>query len=88
MKSSSYILKDVLTLIVLIIIDLVSKYLFFNQRIGAETFLLEPAMNTGISFSMDMSLEIVIVMTLAALCLFGYMYVKELFPKMALVFLF
>lgn len=89
MKSLSlYIfLKDVLTLLLLIVIDLVSKYLFFNQRIWAESFFLEPAMNTGISFSMDMSLEIVIVMTIVALLLFGYMYVRELFPKIAIILL-
>ncbi len=81
------IAQDILTVIVLIWLDLVSKYLFFNQRIWADTFFLEPAMNRGISFSMDMSLSLVIMMTVIALGLFSFMYIKKIFPNIILILL-
>lgn len=44
-------------------------------------------MNRWISFSMNMSLELVIVMTIFALLLFVYMYIKKIFPTIAIILL-
>lgn len=80
--------QDITLFGVLVMIDLWTKYWFFNKQRWADTFFLEPAMNTGISFSMDMSLPLVIIMTVIAIGLFGFMYIKKLFPRLAIIFLF
>ncbi len=81
------VLTDVVYLIVLIIVDLVSKYLFYNQWIGKNSFWLEPAINMGVSFSFNVSYLLVIPLSLFVLVWFFYLYRYKSFPHISTILL-
>lgn len=63
--------------IVLLGSDLLTKYLFFNKRYLEDLFFIEPALNKGISFSLAFPLDMVILLSVVALCMFVVMYIKK-----------
>jgi signal peptidase II len=68
--------------IVLLWLDLYSKHLFYNLGIYKDLALIEPVMNTGISFSLDLSYRIVVPFSLLALWGFIHLYHKRVLPLM------
>ena len=86
-KKNTYYLIDIISIFTFVVIDLITKYVFYNNRLWEEFFLLEPAINRWISFSMNMSWGLIIGMTIVALALFIVMYDKKMFPRMAIILL-
>lgn len=70
-----------LLLIVLLWLDLGTKYLFYDLGIYKDFFLIEPIINMGISFSLDVSYFIVLPFSLLALWWFIYLYYYKSFPS-------
>lgn len=62
-------------------LDLWTKYLFYNLGIYKDSFLIEPIINMGISFSLDVSYFIVLPFSLLALWWFIYLYCYKLLPS-------
>lgn len=86
--SKQKIIRDLLFIFILLWWDLFTKYIFFNQQIWSSFFLIEPAMNNGISFSLAVSSLVVLPMTIVSLLFFSYMYNNKIFPRWSLVLLF
>ncbi len=78
---------DLLLFLVLLSLDLVSKYVFYDQALYQSLYLVEPVMNMGISFSRSVSYNIVIPLSFIALCFFCYYYYKQSFPPMIMILL-
>ena len=72
--TSREVISFILVLSVLLWLDLWTKYLFYNLALYKDAFLIEPVINTGISFSLDVSYLIVLPFSLLALCWFAYLY--------------
>lgn len=66
-----------LILISLIGIDLFSKYLCYDLEWGKQFVLIEPTINMGISFSLQVSYALVIPLSLLALGAFWYLFYKK-----------
>lgn len=64
---------------ILLAIDLVSKYYFFDQEYLSSYALIEPVMNFWISFSWNLSYAIVIPLTFIAIATFIHFYRKAYF---------
>lgn len=77
----------VCTIVLLIALDLLTKYLLYNQAIGSQFALLEPAMNYGISFSIQVPYMIVIPLSIIAVVAFLYLYRYKSFPLWAMILL-
>ena len=78
---------DLLLFLVLLLLDLISKYMFYDQALYQNLYLVEPVMNMGISFSRSVSYNIVIPLSFIALCFFSYYYYKQSFPSIIMVLL-
>ena len=63
--------------IVLIVIDQWTKYLFYDQGIGADFSFLSPLLNTWISRWLDVSYLYVLPITFVALCVFFFLLLKS-----------
>jgi lipoprotein signal peptidase len=63
-----------LILLGLLWLDLWTKYLFYDLAIYKDNFFIEPILNMGISFSLDVSYFIVLPFSLLALWWFIYLY--------------
>lgn len=63
-----------LILLGLLWLDLLTKYLFYDLAIYKDNFFIEPILNMGISFSLDVSYFIVLPFSLLALWWFIYLY--------------
>jgi hypothetical protein len=53
-----------ISIFILVGIDLVSKYFFYNLRIGEQLNIITPALNTGISRSLPLPYIIIILVSL------------------------
>lgn len=72
---------------VLLAIDLVSKYYFFDQEFLSHYALIEPVMNFWISFSWGLSYTFVVPLTFVAIATFIHFYRKEYFSLLITTFL-
>lgn len=68
------------------LVDMVTKYFFYDKKIGAEFGFVEPVFNTGVSWGIALPSVLVLVVTVFALGLFFWMYYKKYFPALVLVF--
>jgi signal peptidase II len=73
--------------IVLLSLDLLSKYFFYNQQWLAEYTLITPYLNTGIARSLPVASWIVFSVTIIAIILLGYWYITEQMAKRIIVIL-
>lgn len=90
MKNRYYNLEYIyilLSLTVLLLLDLWTKYLFYDLGLYRDTFLLEPILNIWISFSWKISYSIVLPFSLIALFWFVYLYYHKSFSKIAIILL-
>ena len=72
---------------ILLMIDQLSKYYFFNHTLWSNLSFLEPILNTWISFSISISYFFVIPMTLIVLLLVVYLYKRGEIPEYAAMLL-
>lgn len=66
----------ILTLI-LVALDLLTKYLFFDLKIAQEFLILEPVFNTGISRGIAANLLLVILISFFGLGIFIWLWTKK-----------
>jgi lipoprotein signal peptidase len=76
-----------LWLMVLLWIDLWTKYLFYNLELYKDSYWIEPAMNLWISFSLQVPYIIVIPVSLIVLWIFFYLYHTKAFSKIVTLLL-
>ena len=67
-------IKTIILVIILLWIDLISKYLFYNQNLLSSLKLISPVLNTGISRSIQANIFIVIIISIIALFAFTYLF--------------
>ena len=68
-----------LVIILLLIVDQHSKYLFYNQEIWISLPFIDPFLNTGISWGIPMPQLLITSISLFCIILFGVLYFKKLF---------
>ncbi len=78
----------IIMVLVLVGIDLLSKYFFFDQGLLSHLSWIQPAMNYGISLSFSLSYRIVIPLSIAALWLFYRLYRRGELSSMVSILLF
>lgn len=66
MKQSKIIKFSIIT-ITLLLIDIISKYIFYDLRIGEYTKFLQPTLNIGIARSIPVPLLITIIISIIVL---------------------
>ncbi len=66
-----------LGIFILIGLDLISKYLFYNLKYLEHTPLILPTLNTGISRSLPVPLMIIITMSIWGIWLFMRLFIKN-----------
>ena len=67
----------ILFCLLLIWIDQLTKYFFYNQEIWSQIFFLEPLLNDGISRWMDMPMIIIFCVSVVCIWLFIYLFHKK-----------
>ncbi len=82
----SYVIWLLLVLL-LLWVDLLTKYLFYNFQRLKDWYFIEPAINIGVSFSLHLSYIIVIPLSLLALVFFFYLYSSKQFSKLVTILL-
>lgn len=65
--------------ILLIGIDQLTKYFFYNQEIWSQLFFLEPLLNDGISRWMSMPMVVIFAVSIICIWLFIYLFHKKYF---------
>ena len=65
--------------LLLIGVDQLTKYLFYNQEIWSQIFFLEPLLNDGISRWMDMPMVVIFAVSIICIWLFVYLFHKKYF---------
>ena len=63
--------------LLLIWIDKLTKYFFYNQGIWSQFFFLEPLLNDGISRWMSMPMAVIFVVSVICIWLFIYLFHKN-----------
>lgn len=68
-----------LSTLLLIGIDQLTKYFFYNQEIWSQLFFLEPLLNDGISRWMSMPTLVILIVSIVCIWLFIYLFHKKYF---------
>ena len=66
-----------LSCLLLVWIDQLTKYLFYNQELWSQTLFLEPLLNVWISRWMSMPMIIIIPVSIICIWLFVYLFHKK-----------
>ena len=67
----------ILSTLLLILIDQLTKYFFYNQEIWSQLFFLEPLLNDGISRWMSMPMVVILGVSVICIWLFSYLFYKK-----------
>lgn len=67
----------ILFCLLLIWVDQITKYLFYDLEIWSQIFFLEPLLNDGISRWMDMPMIIIFCVSVVCIWLFIYLFHKK-----------
>ena len=67
----------ILFTLLLIWIDQLAKYLFYNQEIWNQFFFLQPLLNDGISRWMSMPMILILIVSVVCIWLFIYLFHKK-----------
>lgn len=78
--------KMVVRFLALVAIDQISKYLFFNMRIGESLGTLTPLINYWISRSIMINKTLVIIISIIAIGVFIYLLKKKILSRVVVVF--
>ncbi len=63
--------------LILIWIDQITKYFFYNQEIWSQLFFLEPLLNDGISRWMSMPMIVILIVSAICIWVFIYLFHKK-----------
>lgn len=77
--------KMVLRFLALLAIDQISKYLFFNMRVGESLGVINPLINYGVSRSIMLNKTLVIVISIIAIGVFVYLLKKKIISRIVVV---
>jgi signal peptidase II len=84
-----YKLVGVISLIILlIVVDQLSKYLFYNLQVWSNIFFLYPLLNEWISWWLSMPMFITITVSIVCSVLFIYLYYKKYLTAFEFALLF
>lgn len=82
-KRPSFIIFTIL----LFILDQISKYFFYNQKVFSNISIIEPAFNTWISRSLPINLYFVIIVSIIMIVFLILLYKKNIIWKWATIFI-
>jgi len=68
--------KFIMVTVLLLILDVASKYFFYDLQMGRELALIDPSFNFGIARSIGLPLIITVIVSLLALVLFFIIYFR------------
>ncbi|HKL44284.1 MAG TPA: signal peptidase II [Candidatus Absconditabacterales bacterium] len=71
---------------ILILLDQISKYFFYNQNLLNNLKIIQPAFNTGISRSLPIPQLITILLTIGIIILLIILYSKNKISKRVVIF--
>ncbi|GHW02964.1 lipoprotein signal peptidase [candidate division SR1 bacterium] len=74
-------------LIMLVVLDQVSKWIFYSQELGSELIFLEPLFNTGISRGISMPSVISMIIAIGCSLLFCFLLRKRYLTRSEVCFL-
>lgn len=77
----------IIFIIVFVLLDQISKYFFFDMGFWSNLFFVQPAFNTGISWSLPVNVILVIVLTIVISVLILIWYKRNYIWKRAMIFL-
>lgn len=82
LEKSDFLMKKkrliaILFTLLLIWIDQLTKYFFYNQEIWSQIFFLEPLLNDGISRWMSMPMIVILFVSVICILLFIYLFHKK-----------
>ncbi len=66
-----------LLIFLLLILDLATKYFFYNMHAGTNVFFLQPTFNTGIARSLQVPLLGIIIITVLVMAGIYLLYCKK-----------
>ncbi len=78
----------ILFCLLLIWIDQLTKYLFFNLKIWNQIFFLEPLLNDWISRWMSMPMVVILIVSIICIWLFIYLFHKKYITVLDFALLF
>ena len=64
-------------ILLLIVVDQLSKYFFYDLGVWSESFLFDPLFNTGISRGMAMPLPLTLAISFFCILLFSYLSYRK-----------
>ncbi len=70
-----------------VLIDMVSKYFFYNVKYLEDISLIRPTLNTGISWSLPVPFTIIIAISIVGIVGFIYLYTKQKLGYIATILL-
>lgn len=70
---------------ILIWVDQVSKYYLYDQKMYQDLPFITPVLNPGISWGIDVPMNIIYIVFALALVLFGYLYLKRHIWKIVMI---
>lgn len=70
-------IKLIILSTLLLVLDLLTKYFFYDKQIGKNFWRLEPVFNQGISRGIIIPVLVVIIFSILALWLFAWMHIKD-----------
>lgn len=81
-------LTTILLCLLLIWIDQLTKYFFYNQGIWSQLFFLEPLLNDWISRWVSMPMTVILFISMACVLLFAYLFHKKYLTLLDFALLF
>ena len=81
-------LVAILFCILLVWVDQLTKYLFYNQEIWSHFFFLYPLLNDWISWWISMPMMVIIIVSVACIWLFIYLFHRKYLTVIDFVLLF
>ena len=75
--------------ILLIVLDLLTKYIFFDLKVWSNNFFITPVLNSGISRGIwGFPIEVIILLTIVFLWFIFYFWWKQKVDDLVFIFLF
>lgn len=75
--TKSKTIKLLIAIILLLIIDMGSKYFFYDLHMGQGIYMFQPSFNVGIARSISLPMVFTIIMSIISLGIFCFMYVRK-----------
>lgn len=69
--------RTIVVFVIVLFLDQISKILFYDKAIWAETLLLSPHFNTGIAWSLPIPLWLILLLTFFVIGMLCFLYYKK-----------